>query len=91
MSETTPEQPGRDLEPPLAARLGVSRGPIREALRILAEEGMLERLPNRGAAVPDVSATNILDLYAVRASLGALVIARSNPRFQGEAGRDLGW
>ncbi|WP_223838363.1 GntR family transcriptional regulator [Saccharopolyspora pogona] len=116
VSETTSEQPGRDLEPtspipddsatasgttdrvvhlvrealaagqyhagervkeaPLAARLGVSRGPIREALRVLAEEGMLERLPNRGAAVPDVSATNILDLYAVRASLGALVMRR---------------
>lgn len=66
----------RVKEAPLAARLGVSRGPIREALRVLAEEGMLERLPNRGAAVPDVSATNILDLYAVRASLGALLMRR---------------
>lgn len=66
----------RVKEAPLATRLGVSRGPVREALRVLAEEGMLERLPNRGAAVPQVSATNVLDLYAVRAYLGGLLMRR---------------
>ncbi|KAA5835190.1 GntR family transcriptional regulator [Saccharopolyspora hirsuta] len=70
-------KPGeRVKEAPLAARLGVSRGPVREALRVLAEEGMLELLPNRGAAVPQISATNILDLYAVRAYLGGLLMRR---------------
>ncbi len=70
-------KPGeRVKEAPLATRLGVSRGPVREALRVLAEEGMLELLPNRGAAVPYVSATNIIDLYAVRASLGGLLMRR---------------
>ncbi|WP_344679469.1 GntR family transcriptional regulator [Saccharopolyspora taberi] len=71
-------KPGeRVKEAPLANRLGVSRGPVREALRVLAEEGMLERLPNRGAAVPDVTATNVLDLYAVRAYLGGLLMRRT--------------
>lgn len=70
-------KPGeRVKEAPLATRLGVSRGPVREALRVLAEEGMLELLPNRGAAVPDVTTINILDLYAVRASLGGLLMRR---------------
>lgn len=70
-------KPGeRVKEAPLATRLGVSRGPVREALRVLAEEGMLELLPNRGAAVPQVSAINILDLYAVRAYLGGLLMRR---------------
>lgn len=70
-------KPGeRVKEAPLATRLGVSRGPVREALRVLAEEGMLERLPTRGTAVPDATATNILDLYAVRASLGGLLMRR---------------
>ncbi|GGI98737.1 hypothetical protein GCM10011581_39900 [Saccharopolyspora subtropica] len=66
----------RVKEAPLATRLGVSRGPVREALRVLAEEGMLELLPNRGVAVPHVTATNILDLYAVRACLGGLLMRR---------------
>jgi DNA-binding GntR family transcriptional regulator len=70
-------KPGeRVKEAPLATRLGVSRGPVREALRVLAEEGMLELLPKRRAAVPDVTATNILDLYAVRAYLGGLLMRR---------------
>ncbi|WP_461144988.1 helix-turn-helix domain-containing protein [Salinifilum aidingensis] len=70
-------KPGeRVKEAPLAARLGVSRGPVREALRVLAEEGMLELLPNRGAAAPHVSAENIIDLYALRASVGSLLMRR---------------
>lgn len=66
----------RVKEAPLANRLGVSRGPVREALRVLAEEGMLELLPNRGVAVPHVSADDIVDLYALRASVGGLLVRR---------------
>lgn len=70
-------KPGeRVKESPLATRLGVSRGPVREALRVLAEEGMLERLPSRGVAVPHVSAENIIDLYALRASVGGVLMRR---------------
>ncbi|GAB3292263.1 helix-turn-helix domain-containing protein [Parasphingorhabdus pacifica] len=70
-------KPGeRVKEAPLAVRLGVSRGPVREALRVLAEEGMLELLPNRGVAVPHVNAENIIDLYALRASVGGLLMRR---------------
>lgn len=67
----------RVKEAPLATRLGLSRGPVREALRVLAEEGMLERLPKRGAAVPHVDATTILDLYAARTALGTLLMRQA--------------
>lgn len=70
-------KPGeRVKESPLASRLGVSRGPVREALRVLAEEGMLELLPTRGVAVPAVNAENIIDLYALRASVGGVLMRR---------------
>ncbi|MFM9455186.1 IS630 family transposase [Streptomyces europaeiscabiei] len=72
-----PFPPGeRVKEAPLASRLGVSRGAVREALRVLAEEGMLDRLPHRGAAVPQVDVTTVLDLYAVRAALGTVLMRR---------------
>ena len=78
-------KPGeRVKEAPLARRLGVSRGPVREALRVLAEEGMLELLPNRGVAAPHVSADDIIDLYALRASVGGLLMRRIALRPRGE-------
>ncbi|WP_371573262.1 helix-turn-helix domain-containing protein [Streptomyces sp. NBC_01314] len=72
-----PFPPGeRVKEAPLASRLGVSRGAVREALRVLAEEGMLDRLTHHGAAVPQVDVTAVLDLYAVRAALGTVLMRR---------------
>lgn len=70
-------RPGdRVREAPLALRLGLSRRIVRAGLRALAEEGMLELLPGGATAVPDITAKDVLDLYALRASLGALLIRR---------------
>ncbi|MFI6737738.1 helix-turn-helix domain-containing protein [Nonomuraea sp. NPDC050451] len=70
-------RPGeRVREAPLAARLGLSRRVIRAGLRALAEEGMLDLLPGGATAVPAVTAKDVLDLYALRAGLGALLIRR---------------
>ncbi len=70
-------RPGdRVREAPLAARLGLSRRVVRAGLRALAEEGMLDLLPGGATAVPTVRAKDVLDLYALRASLGALLIRR---------------
>ncbi len=64
----------RIKEVPLAAQLGVSRAPIRDALRILQAEGLVEILPNRGAIVPAVHAADVFEVYVLRASLGSLAL-----------------
>jgi DNA-binding GntR family transcriptional regulator len=69
--------PGRRLkEIPLAEQLGISRGPIREALRLLERDGLIELIPNRGAIVPEVRALDVLEVYALRASLGSLALQK---------------
>ncbi|MEU1180908.1 helix-turn-helix domain-containing protein [Streptomyces sp. NPDC005820] len=70
-------RPGdRVREAPLAHDLGLSRRIVRAGLRALAEEGMLDQLPGGATAIPDVTAKDVLDLYALRASLGALLMRR---------------
>ncbi len=67
--------PGERIkEVPLAEELGVSRGPIREAIRLLAHDGLLRIIPNRGAVVPELSSDDVLEVYAMRAALGSLAL-----------------
>jgi DNA-binding GntR family transcriptional regulator len=56
-------------EEELAARVGVSRTPVREALRRLDAEGLVEFAPNRGARVTAWSGQELWDNYEVRAML----------------------
>jgi DNA-binding GntR family transcriptional regulator len=68
-------QPGERIkEIPLSQALGISRGPIRDALRLLERDGLVELIPNRGAVVPEVRAVDVLEVYALRASLGSLAL-----------------
>lgn len=53
----------------LAARLGVSRGPVREALRALAETGLVRLEKNRGVFVREISVTEADEIYELRAAL----------------------
>ena len=62
----------RLVEDRLSAELGVSRVPIREALRLLAAEGLVEVQPRRGASVAEFSAEVARDLVEVRAMLEGL-------------------
>ena len=62
----------RLVEDRLSAELGVSRVPIREALRLLAAEGLVELQPRRGASVAAFSAEVAHDLVEVRAMLEGL-------------------
>jgi len=66
-------EPGTWLrEQELAAALQVSRTPVREAVRQLAQEGLLVIEPNRGVHVPTLSLGEAVDTYAVRAPLEAM-------------------
>jgi DNA-binding GntR family transcriptional regulator len=63
--------PGEVLvETQLGKRFGVSRTPIREALRMLEQEGVLERV-NRGMRVRPTSSEEVLEIYGVRTILEA--------------------
>jgi DNA-binding GntR family transcriptional regulator len=57
----------------LASRLSMSRMPIREALRLLGEEGLVELSPHRGARVTPLSLEELEELYGARMGLEGLV------------------
>ena len=56
----------------LSKRLGVSRTPIRGALHKLAEEGLVEIIPNKGATVIGINADDLIDIYRIRERLEGL-------------------
>ncbi len=62
----------RLVEDRLAAQLGVSRNPVREALQTLSGEGFVVILPRRGAVVADVTADHAEELFDVRMALEPL-------------------
>src|ERR1051325_505471 len=62
----------RVLEIDLARRFGVSRQPVREAIRTLEREGLLTSLPNRGTFVTRVSLEDAIAIQDIRAQLEGL-------------------
>ncbi len=65
----------------LAATLGVSRTPLREALRMLQREGLIDSEPNRRVRVAELSMTDLEQLYAGRVLIEALAVRLTVPRF----------
>jgi DNA-binding GntR family transcriptional regulator len=62
----------RIAERQLCESLGVSRTPLREALKVLASEGLVELLPNRGARVARLDERDVEDMFQVMGALEAL-------------------
>ena len=62
----------RLLEQELAERFAVSRGPIREALRLLERRGIVTLTPRRGAYARELTMDAIADLFNVRNAISAL-------------------
>ena len=72
--------PGERLvEEQLTRRLGISRAPLREALRLLAEQGLVEHTPRRGSRVATLSDRDVRELYAVRDVLERHVVTTALP------------
>jgi DNA-binding GntR family transcriptional regulator len=82
--------PGQRLtEDRLAADFGVSRNPVREALRIVQAEGLVTMTPRRGAFVSTPDVSTITDLFAVRSSLEKIAAQLAAERATNEDVSDL--
>jgi len=77
-------KPGEPLvETDIAARLGVSRAPVREALQLLANSGLVETVPYRGTTVRSLSARDIEEIYSMRTVLEVFALRRAMARDAG--------
>ena len=72
-----PGQPVREAQ--LSEKLSISRAPVREALLILAHQGLVSFEPQKGKYVRSMSAREILDSYAVAGILEGAAVAQSLP------------
>ncbi|WP_432837530.1 GntR family transcriptional regulator [Dactylosporangium sp. CA-092794] len=73
----------------IAERLGSSRLPVREALRMLTAEGLTELEPNKGARVPRLGPREVDVVYQMRERLEPLALAESLPRLDDAAVAEL--
>ena len=74
----------RLMEVQLAEQLGVSRTPIREAIRKLELEGLVVMLPRKGAYVANMSFKDLIDVLEIRASLEGLAASLASERLRDE-------
>ncbi len=83
-------RPGeRLMEVQLADKMGVSRTPVREAIRKLELEGLVDMIPRKGAHVAELSVKDIMDVLEVRASLDGLATALAAERITDDEMKEL--
>lgn len=63
----------------LASELGISRTPLREAVLMLEQEGLIETIPYKGTFVTDVSREDVEQIYQVREALEPLAVRLAAP------------
>ena len=84
------DPPGsRLVEDRLATELGMSRNPVREALRVLAAEGYVEMIPRRGAVVATISDDEASEIFELRMALEALAARLAARKAVAGDGREL--
>jgi len=76
---------GRVTQEDVAARIGVSVAPVREALRVLEQEGQLTYRPRRGYFVTELRMADLREIYALRELLEARAARRALPELGPEA------
>src|SRR6478735_96605 len=73
----------RLVEMRIATELRVSRGPVREAFKLLRSEGLLQEEPRRGTFVVSLSAEDVREIYGLRAAIegraARLLAGRQDP------------
>lgn len=70
-------RPGQALtEMQIASQLGVSRAPVREAIRILSKDGLVESVPYRGTTVRKLTRKDIEEIYSLRLVLESFALRR---------------
>jgi DNA-binding GntR family transcriptional regulator len=73
-------EPGAKIvEEQLCADLGISRAPLREALRLLAQQGLVEHLPRRGSRVVAWSPSDVRELFGLREVLERHAVEQALP------------
>lgn len=83
-------KPGeRLMEIQLANKLGVSRTPIREAIRKLELEGLVLMIPRKGAEVAEITEKNLRDVLEVRCALEELAVQLACDRIDGNGVKEL--
>ena len=75
-------KPGTKIvEQEMAEELGVSRGPVREALRQIEQEGLVEYTSHVGCSVKDFTAQDVYEVYLLRANLEILSVKMCEGHF----------
>jgi DNA-binding GntR family transcriptional regulator len=75
-------QPGERLnEAALATRMGTSRGPIREAMKVLAGLGLVTSVPNKGVFIRQLSLRDMIEVYELRALVFAYAAKQACEHF----------
>lgn len=69
----------RLIEEQLTRRFGTSRAPLREALRLLGQQGLVEHLPRRGVRVTQLSSRDVDELFGLRDVLECFAVRQALP------------
>ncbi|MCD0449552.1 GntR family transcriptional regulator [Actinocorallia sp. API 0066] len=69
----------RLIEEQLTTRFGISRAPLREALRLLGQQGLVEHLPRRGVRVAELSSHDVDELFGLRDVLERYAVEQALP------------
>ncbi len=83
------EAGSRVVQSEVAEQLGISVTPVREAMRRLHTEGLVELTPHRGATVGRLELSKVREIYDLRILLEPKLVERSMPLFDAERAREL--